>query len=279
MDPVADEVPVAVVELSSDAPEIKKRLQDRVIQDLGKEFALADILALSDLGLSDFPLGNTGKIHKRNLAQLVKVYKDKAKSSAEPQSTASTLRGIWSRVLGVKEQEVELHASVLAFADSITILRFCHEVQVSLGLSLSVKDVMANETIHKQAAMLSNAVTQSTSKTDSRLSPMTSLPAKDEVLWETFGFQAALLPAITFAVLQAVNLGWDDVEGLLPIPDISCIVPVTGGHKVRISNGVSTCPEEPKAKSDTLWRQHFHSRNIRSCGHFGPLCQILPYPK
>jgi len=49
-----------------------------------------------------------------------------------------------------------------------------------------------------------------------------------------FGSQAALLPAITFAALQAVNLGWDDVEGLLPIPDISCIVP--GNRRPQSAN-------------------------------------------
>jgi len=62
------EVPVAIVRSleSITDPEAVKRI---VLEKLGPDYALEDIVALPDLGYENFPLNATGKVVKHELRQ------------------------------------------------------------------------------------------------------------------------------------------------------------------------------------------------------------------
>jgi len=69
----------------------------------------------------------------------------------EVEETIEQLTAIWSTLVVIAPLKTD---SILGFADSITLLRYCDKVWRSLGKKLYIQDFVAFETIEKQAELL-----------------------------------------------------------------------------------------------------------------------------
>jgi hypothetical protein len=69
----------------------------------------------------------------------------------EVEETIEQLTAIWSTLVVIAPLKTD---SILDFADSITLLRYCDKVWRSLGKKLYIQDFVAFETIEKQAELL-----------------------------------------------------------------------------------------------------------------------------
>lgn len=153
------ETPVAVIKSLSEtqSPDLKSVLHQLVLRELGKSYALAEVFTLGELGLDDFPLTASGKILKSELkARVVQLLRHLELQRRESQSTStlSQIKDIWSRLLGLPAERIHQSMSATDVADSLTIMRFCHDVEKQLGKRLSLPEVLKNATLEQQAQLL-----------------------------------------------------------------------------------------------------------------------------
>ncbi|KAM7214894.1 hypothetical protein V8F06_009720 [Rhypophila decipiens] len=179
-DDFAGQVPVAVVKTvdGADKATIKREIMAKCRQ-LGPMFVLDGVYYLGDLDMETFPVTSLGKIKKEMLRKAVDqlrkpkqavtflpVRTDGSDSEKATIPTTNGLHGglqgglsrithqlavIWEGLIGEKPG---LDDSVAHFADSITILRFCDRVLNALDERLYLQDLVDNDTINKQAALL-----------------------------------------------------------------------------------------------------------------------------
>ncbi|KAL9008941.1 MAG: hypothetical protein Q9173_005983 [Seirophora scorigena] len=137
VDPVAGEVPIAIVKRTSTDVEVSDiDLHHLVDRELGPSSALAGIFALEDLGLSNFPLTASGKVRRTELKTLVDQHVrklDRERVQKQPDSATSQLIAIWTRFVGYAPDKAA------PSADGLTVIRFCYEVEKQ-ALLLGSKD-------------------------------------------------------------------------------------------------------------------------------------------
>ncbi|KAH9886597.1 acetyl-CoA synthetase-like protein [Xylariomycetidae sp. FL2044] len=156
-DAFAGQVPVAVIK----APEgVTKRAVSEKAASLGKEFVLAAVYFLEELGLSSFPVTLTGKVKKDELkAAIARRLQGAHMPPAETSNALSAqlgmikteLQGIWADLIGIKPSYTE---AISSFADSITILRFCDKVTTKFGKRIYLQDFLCHPSIDTQAELL-----------------------------------------------------------------------------------------------------------------------------
>lgn len=213
------EVPFAVVKNFSNTlgvQELNSLMHERIVQELGTDYALAGVLTLDEMGSSDFPLTGSGKIRKVELKALVSQYlqkRDKEQRRKTEDSTISQIRDIWSRVLGYT---VEQDAGVLA--DSLTIMRFCYEVEKTCGKRISPAEIYANATINDQARLLDDKIARREGQSIHNLhTKQSQAPPSTQDMIPTFDSyeSAEKAPKLAKAALEALDLSWDgDVEAV-----------------------------------------------------------------
>jgi hypothetical protein len=181
-DEIAGEIPVAVVKMShligQDTKIYAQKIQSDVTHALGKSFSPTMILQLYDLDQNDFPCTTSGKVKKdvvrawvvQYLAQLASPECDPADSRRNapvdipqrPQEDEHELRLVdrlqllWSSVSGLSIKQLDPGESVRHFADSTMLIQFVAKAR-SEGLNITLKQVLAADTIKNQASFLAGA--------------------------------------------------------------------------------------------------------------------------
>ena len=214
------EVPVAVVKELSDhiyTSKLKSELQELVSRELGTAFALGGVFSLEELGLDDFPRTATGKVRKVDLKARAEERLRKVEQHVNQERQNSILDeiiSVWSRVLGYSTDKVHPLMSAFDVADSLTIMRFCYEVEKACGRQISLSDMKDNETPQKQALLLESRGNSAKADTLLAIPPRLGPPSGKE-LAHAFGNWSTPDEAVEFCkpTLEALNLTWeDDVE-------------------------------------------------------------------
>lgn len=233
-DDVAGQVPVAVLKANSD---FDKAVVFERARALGQMFALDAVYFLSELFLESFPVTSVGKVRKAYLREAVLAHR-KSKAANQDSSgrvpstpsaadrhedrTVSVLVRAWEEIAGVPQDP---DTSVLKFADSISILRFCARVHSILNVPFYLQDVQRHKTAREQAELLdkrrARRLNYKDMDIDSRLSPETVVFANGDT------GRLTDIQLSTASALEQVGLPISDIEAYVPIPD-SLILSASG---------------------------------------------------
>ena len=215
------EIPVAVVRQTLSGVEtsrLKDTLRAMVINDLGANYALAEVFTLEDLGLESFPLTASGKIRKAELRTLVDHHLQKLeqqRTNYKQTPMVDQLTEIWGHILGHSDDNLILSA------DSLSVMRFCYEVEKVYGKRLSPAEVYENQTIREQARLLGSK--ESSLKDSAIQSRHSDGPPSPRDMIPTFGDIALAEKAeeLVTPVLEEFDLTWkDDVEDVYRNNDV-----------------------------------------------------------
>jgi acyl-CoA synthetase (AMP-forming)/AMP-acid ligase II len=227
-DPIAGEVPVAVVKEEISSCEVKL-LKDTVREALGPIHTPTQVIPLQKLGIEDYPKSQANKIIKPELQRLVKVYR-RSESSQDDSSSALQVKvtTAWARSLGLDPQEIDIQSKLSDFADSILMLTARDAVRKSTGQSAPLEAWLKAETIAHQIALLRKSTgnrshrTADASKTSMAAPSLpTSKPPSVEDMVHLGDNQEAF-SATKLAVQETITpfgLFWHDVTDVYPCPD------------------------------------------------------------
>ncbi|KAL1846298.1 NRPS protein [Paecilomyces lecythidis] len=237
-DDIAGEVPVAVIETRDNtSKEFFNELQSAVVRALGRSFAPKLILHLQrDLGREKYPTTTSGKIKKNIIKEWVAAHigKDGTQkpSSQAPSTLAASdlptanitsridttagvdigeeLTACWSAISGVEPEQIKPDMPIQTFTDSTMHIQFLN-IAKKKGWKLTLKDLLAADTVQKQAQLL---VKKGTPYLSVPISPQSSTSAivvdiKKEVVASQLGADAEdideLVPMTDILGLMAVN--------------------------------------------------------------------------
>lgn len=166
-DPIAGQVPVAVIEASAERLKlVAKEIHDTVLAKMGPMFVPTQILPLQELGLATWPRTTTGKIKKPPVADAVEKLlrqqedsesrNDVGPGGSKIKFKQSLVIRIWSRSVGLPEASLSLQQPIAQFADSLTIARVVRRIrrQIPGCASLSAQELMRAETIMEQSELV-----------------------------------------------------------------------------------------------------------------------------
>lgn len=223
-DNVAGEVPVAVVKMVNACNVSKIWLQEHVIKNLGATFALERVIDLREFGIDDFPRTATGKVRKVDIRRLVQELLGRESNTSinftNPESTQAALTRIWARFLGMPRDQILPTMSLEGIVDSVTVMRFRHQVRNELGKVISLEELNENTNIKAQAQVLDSKEERLLSGV-SRMTSRRSAPSLGDVVHacgDPVGFTR--IQEIVERKLQGIGLSWDeDIEDILPVWD------------------------------------------------------------
>ncbi|KAF2994277.1 nrps [Curvularia kusanoi] len=176
-DPIAGEVPVAVVRKLPTGTNPAGRLQEAVRTHMGVLHVPDEIITLSSLGLEDYPRTMSSKIQKGALQVLVAAYRKnrdmKAGEGSETSSNTahesvdgdsgglaknvdveSTVLKVWWRATGIEPEKLDLKSPTFNFADSITIMRVRGMYRKELGVTLTAAEMSEHADLKSQIGAL-----------------------------------------------------------------------------------------------------------------------------
>lgn len=158
-DPVAGEVPVAIVRQRKSGTVPVKRLQAVVVNQLGRAFSPTMILDVrSDLKRDNFPATATGKIQRKVLQGLVLDHVRRLATLKKARLSSDLTKdivGCWAAVTGLAEEDIDVEAPIETYADSIMLMQFLNEAQAQ-GWSITREDMPALNTVRSQAEFIVN---------------------------------------------------------------------------------------------------------------------------
>lgn len=219
-DPIAGELPVAVI--GSKTPFSAADLQKVALQSLGPAFVPNQFITLEELGLDEFPKTMPGKIQKIKLAGIVKDFlasKQQDLSIKERQLLAS-VKALWSKNLGIQIDKLDINASLAEVADSISIMRFQSALRKQAGKTLTIEQLVENNTISSQVKLL-EGMPEEKKKSLTATSPRRSGPLTANDMLHTienpniFNVTRRTIEEI----LRPMGMDWNDVEGVFPAYD------------------------------------------------------------
>ena len=223
-DDVAGELPVAVVKMVNGCNVSKTLLQEHVIRNLGATFALERVIDLRELGIEDFPRTATGKVRKVDIRRLVQelLGRESTKSTdfTNPESTEAALTLIWARLLGMPGDRILPTMSLEGIVDSVTVLRFRHQVRNEIGRVISLAELNENTNIKAQAQVLDSRKERRLAGVSHRTSRQSAPGVSDVVHACGDSVEFTHIRAVVERKLDGLGLSWDrDVEDVLPIWD------------------------------------------------------------
>ncbi|KAA8647997.1 hypothetical protein EYZ11_004201 [Aspergillus tanneri] len=209
-DPVAGEVPIAVVRCTAQKVSAKA-LQKMVLVQLGPAFVPPTVLDLQcDLNQEQFPTTSTGKIQKFLLRQWVTEHLARCSSIkggllVEPLDTQLSI--LWSTLCGQHASDILPDTSILKIADSMMIIQFCGLVRKELHKTITMQEVIEADTIRKQAKLLRSKKARPSEDTGPNIQAIQNSISMDE------------LQRNSKEQLTRLGLGWSDVEYVIPMTD------------------------------------------------------------
>ena len=263
-DDVAGEVPVAVVKMVNRRNVSKTLLQEIVIRNLGANFALERVIDLRDLGIVDFPRTATGKVRKVDIRRLVQeLLGRESTDSTNPDSTEAALTRIWARLLGMPRDRILPTMSLEGIVDSVTVMRFRHQVRNELGKVISLAELNENTNIRAQAQVLDSKKERLLADGSYRTSRQ-SAPGVDDVVHacgDSVGFTH--IQEVVERKLDGLGLSWDrDVEDILPIWDFGQLMLDRSGLRSGRFRVAFTCSNVTPAQLRTALEKTLSNHDI-----------------
>ncbi|KAH8660051.1 hypothetical protein BX600DRAFT_522798 [Xylariales sp. PMI_506] len=228
-DPIAGEIPVAVVQGTVDA-KIRAAIASVILKEMGPLYVPEDIISAQDLGLSDYPRTMAGKVQKTKLTALVKRYlqnRETSQPTVIESQLALEVRDIWARSVGMEPSLLSLDTAIHEIADSITIMRVRDTVRRRTGRTISLQEIVNAGTIAEHVSLLQQGngpVEMVKNERPVRNGPpgvadMSHLNV-DEGLFEP-------TKNLITQVLSPYGLEWDDVEDVIPAYDFANVMTET----------------------------------------------------
>ena len=189
-----------------------------VIRELGTEYALADVFTLGDLGLESFQLTASGKVRKAELKSLVNQHLQglaQQRTNNKQTPVVDQLTEIWGHILGHSVDKITLSA------DSLSVMRFCYEVEKVCRKRISPAEVYENQTIQEQARLLESR--EDTANNSGIQIRQSYGPPSPRDMIPTFGDIASAEKAeeLVKPALEEFDLTWqDDVEDVYRNNDV-----------------------------------------------------------
>ncbi|KAF1356316.1 hypothetical protein BDV97DRAFT_394251 [Delphinella strobiligena] len=221
LDDVAGEVPIAVVR-SSNIDYSVKALKEAVMQTLGSMYVPEAILNLKQLDMGDdFPRTLSGKLQKTTVAARVREYLARSTTNGDMMKTDSkpAVLAIWTKLLGLTEQEVNLELPIQNFVDSITEMRFIDAFRKQTGKALSVEDMVRYPTIQDQIKLADSLPNQSKGPKPSSVKvkrlPM-GPPSLGELAVLSGHDDGEEIKKAVEETIEPFGLAWEDVNSVTP---------------------------------------------------------------
>lgn len=223
-DEIAGELPMAVVKMGNRCNASKTLLQERVISNLGATFALERVIDLRDLGIDDFPRTATGKVRKVDIRRLVQELlgreSNKSTEFTIPESTEAALTLIWARLLGMPGDRILPTMSLEGIVDSVTVMRFRHQVRKELGKVISLAELNENANIKAQAQLLDSRKERLQTGVSFGTSRQSAPGVSDVVHACGDSVEFTHIREAVERKLDGLGLSWDrDVQDILPVWD------------------------------------------------------------
>lgn len=230
-DPVAGEVPVAIVKQLPAGEDPSGLLQNAIRIAMGVLHVPDEVLTLHTLGLDDYPRTMSGKVQKSTLRNLVSAFRKHGDPftshiPSKPKSVEETVLHVWWRATGVLPAHIDKEAPTSNFADSITIMRVRDMYRKELGLTLSAHEMIENGNLQSQISALEEKSSHSRKDSDHRAPLEVRSPTLDEI-------QVAVGPendptAFKKAASSAIGkYGFEfdlDVEAIIPTSDFTNVL-------------------------------------------------------
>ncbi|MCJ1299001.1 hypothetical protein MMC08_001792 [Hypocenomyce scalaris] len=266
-DDVAGEVPVAVVKMVNGCNVSKTWLQEHVIRNLGATFALERVIDLREFGIDDFPRTATGKVRKVDIRRLVpELLGREPKTSisfTSPESTEAALTRIWARFLGMSGDRILPTMSLEGIVDSVTVMRFRHQVRKELGKVISLEELNENTNIKAQAQVL-DSKTEKLLAEVSRITSRQSAPSVGDVVHACGdSVEFTHIRESVEQKLHGLGLSWDvDVEEILPIWDFGQVFLDPSGLRSGRFRVAFTCSNVTRNKLRTALERTLSNHGI-----------------
>lgn len=266
-DDVAGELPVAVVKMVNGCSVSKTLLQEHVIRNLGATFALERVIDLRDLGIDDFPRTATGKVRKIDVRRLVQELlgreSDKSPDIRDPESTEAALTLIWARLLGMPEERILPTMSLEGIVDSVTVMRFQHQVRKEFGKVISLAELNENTNIKAQAQVLDSRNERLLEGFSCRTGRQSAPGVSDVVHACGDSAEFAHIRAVVERELDGLGLSWDrDVEDVLPIWDFGQLMLDQSGLRSGRFRVAFTCSDVTPSQLRTALQRTLSNHGI-----------------
>ena len=235
-DSTAGEVPVLIIRGSADG-HLREMMRNVVRSRLGNIYVPSEIIPIKDLGSDDYPRTAIGKVQKAGLAEKVAQFYQQQTDGYDKElnGSYSTLESkvveTWARFLGLQPDQMDIHAPISRWADSIFQLSGRDKIKKATGRSVPMSTWLQAESIAEQIGLLEQVPTvdapdHSAARkrlpiVNQRLGPpdvheMVHVNGEQEVLDNT---KAAVEDAFV-----GFGLSWDDVQDIFPCTDFIQIV-------------------------------------------------------
>ena len=228
-DDIAGEVPVAIIQYLGPGPLPLEQMQALVQASLGPQNAPVAYLNLHDLGIQAFPMTTSGKVRKDKLKTIamkhlsVQADVNSFKPHSEISKTNDNERllvEVFAKIIGQTAENIPLDTPILNLADSINILRFQAQVKKHTSKNITTEDVLHASSIRALAQHLNKLAFS-----DPKVLPITTRegPPTTAEMVHTRGedSQAWRTRKVIEPILATINMSWEDVEEVFPIPDLS----------------------------------------------------------
>ncbi|KAK2027479.1 acetyl-CoA synthetase-like protein [Colletotrichum zoysiae] len=229
-DDVAGEVPVVVV-LGDTSIEAAKKIQDAVIQHLGKDYVLDEVISAQSLGLSEYPRTTAGKVQKTKLAELARALRQSRQISTPGTrnvDSPAAVKEAWAAAMGLEPSHFAMDRPLAEFADSITILRVRATLQRQTGKSLPLREMLEAGTIQDHIDLLENRPNVASSVAHPRPRREGPPGVDDMVHLASAPHLFEMTKGVINSTIKAHGLEWDDVEDVTPVYDYYKVMRDTG---------------------------------------------------
>ena len=201
-----------------------KLLQEAVLYHMGAAFVPDEAITLKELGLADFPKTISGKVQKSQLAELVRAYRSQRDSHSDETSSkrsiqATVLRAYFKST-GIATENLDLHAPVTNFADSISFMRVRDSLRKELGFTMTVGEMVDYPNIASQIKLLQKRNIQERKST--RVVVQSSGPPSLDEMSITFGglHEAEKMKHLISKAVESKGFNWiNDVASIIPAYD------------------------------------------------------------
>lgn len=221
LDELAGEVPIAVSQTAVSDRDIDL-IQNVILQTMGSVYLPEEVLTLEQLGLTEFPKVNLGKISKSKLTKIVRDYlvdRDvpKPKSVHNSDELTEQVQRVWKRTVG---HTVDVDKLITDFADSITLMRVRDRLTKETGVKLTLAEVLDTKTIRDQIENIRGRSNQRETEIQRRIPEAEDSLSEKDLLYLTNSLATArnARKYIT-GEISKFGLDWDDVYSISPASD------------------------------------------------------------
>lgn len=228
-DPIAGEIPVAVIRQHADNS-LVKQLQGVVRSRLGNIYVPSQVITLQALGLHDYPYTMAGKVLKSKLVELFSKWQstqsnDEAPSESGLSSLHKKVVEVWARVLGLQVDQIDITSSISQIADSIVQLIARDKITKATGRSIPLSQWLSANNIAEQVSLLEQIEAEKRQIKHERNSQPMGPPSTDRIVH--LGNDSGALDNTKAAVedtIASYGLSWNDVEDVVPCSDFIQVI-------------------------------------------------------